>query len=172
MKLNNGAVKQYKDNQGKAACENGPYESCKTYMLYDYFPERGLFLVDVMYNESDKWFLVGQRDGREVQIVAPPGYSPNRKWLASVYWTDGPDDGNNGIDVVPANLDAPDPAFHYRPKEYEAWEYVGWDGDDRLLLKVTWCVGNDPNLVTWPAEVVRLNGKWQLNKLPPTSSRP
>jgi hypothetical protein len=172
LKLSNGTAKVYKDNQSKAACEGGPYESCKTYMLYDFFPEHGLFLVNVAYNESNEWILVRQRDGREVQVVAPPGYSPNRKWLASVYWTDGPDDRNNGIDIVPANLNATDLAFHYRPKEYELWEYVGWDKDDRLLLKVTWHAGGDSKLVTWPAEVVRVNGTWQLNKWPPASPRP
>ena len=73
---------------------------------------------------------------------------------ASVYATEGPDDGNNGIDIVPANLNPTEPAFRYRPEGYEQWEFVGWDGNDRLLLKVTWRVGNDPELVTWPAEVV------------------
>src|SRR5262249_47183588 len=98
--------------------------------------------------------------------------SPNKKWLASAYWTEGPDDGNNGIDIVPADLDPTEPAFHYRPKDYELWEFVRWEGDDRLLLKVTWRTGTDPKLVTWPAEVVRVKGKWQLNRWAPTSSRP
>jgi hypothetical protein len=174
LKISSGASKVYKDVQSKAACEKGPYDSCKTYILYDYFPENRSFLVNVGYYESDQWLLVSQEDGKEVQIVAPPGYSPNRKWLASVYWTEGTDDGNNGIDIVPADLNPNEPAFHYRPENYELWEFVGWDGDDRLLLKVTWHEGNDPTreLVTLPAEVVRLNGKWQLNNWAPTSSRP
>jgi len=171
LRFKNGASKLYRDNKSKAACEKGHYESCRTYILYDYFPERGLFLVNVGYHESQKWLLISQADGKEVQIVAPPGYSPNKKWLASVYWTEGPDDGNNGIDIVNAGLDPMD-AFHYRPKAYELWEFVGWDGDDRLLVKVTWRVGNDPKLVTWPAEVVRANGKWELNRWAPTSPRP
>jgi hypothetical protein len=169
LKLSDGASKVYKD---EPACENGPYERCKRYILYDYFPEHRLFLVNVGYYENNEWFLVSQLNGKEQQIVAPPGYSPNRKWLASVYATEGPDDGNNGIDIVPANLNPTKPAFHYKPKGYEQWEFVGWDGDDRLLLKVTWRVGNDPELVTWPAEVVRVNDKWQLNRWAPSSSRP
>jgi hypothetical protein len=174
LKFNNGASKVYKDNQSKAACDKGPYESCRRYIFYDYFPEHGLFLVNVGLYESEEWFLVSPQDGREEQVVAPPGYSPNRKWLASVYWTEGPDDGNNGIDIVPADLNPTEPAFHYRPENYELWEFVRWDGDDRLLLKVTWHEGNDPTqeLVTLPAEVVRLNGKWQLNNWAPASSQP
>jgi hypothetical protein len=134
LKLGNGASKVYRD---EVACEKGPYERCKRYVLYDYFPDHKLFLVNVGYYESDEWFLVGQLDGKEQQIVAPPGYSPSRKWLASVYWTEGPDDGNNGIDIVAADFSSTDPAFHYRPEGYELWEFVRWDGDDRLLLKVT-----------------------------------
>lgn len=172
LRLSNGAVKLYKDNLSKKACEGGPYESCKTHVLYDYFPEHGLFLVRVGYNESQAWFIVNQVDGKQQQIVAPPGYSPGRKWLASVYATDGGDDGNNGVDIFPANRDPTETGFHYRPKEYEQWEFAGWDGDDRLLLNVTWRVGSNPELVTWSAEVVHVNGKWQLNRWPPASSRP
>ena len=115
---------------------------------------------------------MNQVDGKEQEIIAPPGYSPDKKWLASVYATDGGDDGNNGIDIFPADLNPARSGFHYRPKEYEQWEFAGWDGDDRLLLKVTWRVGDNPELVTWPAEVVHVNGKWQLKRLPPTSPRP
>jgi hypothetical protein len=168
--LGDGATKSYKDKQ--AGCENGSYASCKTYLLYDYFPEHGLFLIHVGYNENQAWYLINQVDGKEQEIIAPPRYSPNKKWLASVYATDGGDDGNNGIDIFPADLDSAKSAFHYRPEDYEQWEFAGWNGDDCLLLKVTGRVGNNPELVTWPAEVVYVNGKWQLNKLPPTSPRP
>ena len=173
LKFDNGASKTYKDNLSKAACEQGPYERCRQYVLYDYFPQHGLFLVHVGYFESQEWLLVGKLDGKEEQIVAPPAYSPNKKWLASVYWTEGPDDGNNGVDIV-STSNRGERAFHYRPKEYELWNFVRWDRDDRLLLEVTWHVGNDPALkqVTWPAEAVRVNGKWRLNRWAPRASRP
>jgi len=169
LKFKNGRSKVYKDN--KVACEEGGAR-CKHYVLYDYFPDPRLFLIHAEYWEQQGWFLVSQLDGKEEQIGAAPGYSPNRKWLASVYGTDGPDDVNNGIDIVPASLHPTERAFHYRPKEYELWQFVGWDTDDRLLLKVTWWAGNERELVTWPAEVVRVNGEWQLNRWAPTSSRP
>jgi hypothetical protein len=170
LTLGNGAVKLYKDNQ--KACEKGPYGSCKNYMLYDYFPEDRLLLVHLMFYEGDEWLLIRQQDGKKENIVAPPRYSPGKKWLASVFWTEGPSDGNNGIDIVPANGDSTEPAFHYRSEGYELWEYVRWESDDRLSVKVTWRVGSDPELVDWPAEVVRVDGKWQLHRWPPGSSRP
>jgi hypothetical protein len=169
LKLASGALKLYKSNQPEGDCHG---ESCKSYMLYDYFPEHRLLLVHVMYYESDQWLLVRQQDGREERVVAPPRYSPSKKWLASVFWTDGPSDGNNGIDIVPANGDSTEPAFHYRSEGYELWEFVSWQGDDRLLVKVTSHVGSDPELVTKPAEVVRVNGKWELQKPSPASARP
>jgi hypothetical protein len=171
LKLGNGASKVYKD---RPTCERDSAR-CKNYTLYDYFPEHRLFLVNVGYYEDDAWLLVRQLDGKEEQIVAPPGYSPNKKWLASVYWSEGTDDGNNGIDIVPADLNSSDLAFHYRPENYELWEFVRWDGDDRLVLKVTVHGANPPaqdDLVTLPGEAVRLNGKWHLKNRPPTPSRP
>jgi hypothetical protein len=171
LTFKNGRSKVYKDSWGKAACEAGN-ERCKRYVLYDYFYEPRLFLIHAEFWERQGWFLVSQLDGKEEQIAAAPGYSPNRKWLASVYGTDGPDDVNNGIDIVSASPHPIERAFHYRPKDYELWEVVGWDSDDHLLLKVTWWVGNGPKLVTWPAEVIRVNGEWQLNRWAPTSSQP
>lgn len=170
LTLGNSALKLYKDNQ--KACEKGPYDSCKSYMLYDYFPGHQLLLLRVLYYESDEWLLVRQQDGREENIVAPPRYSPGKNWLASVFWTEGPSDGNNGIDIVPANSGSTEPSFHYRSEGYELWEYVRWESDDRLSVKVTWRPKPDSELVDWPAEVVRVDGQWQLRRWPPGSTRP
>jgi hypothetical protein len=108
LKLSNGASKIYKDDS--SGCENGPYENCKGYTLRDYFPEHRLFLVSVGFYEGGEWLLVSQLDGKEEQIVGPPGYSPSRKWLASASWNEGPGgDANNGIDIVPAVLNSNGP---------------------------------------------------------------
>ena len=169
LKFGNGSSRTYKDTHNQAQCEQHQ-DSCILYVLYDYFPEHGLFLVHVGYNENQQWLLLNQLDGSEREIIAPPGYSPGKRWLASVYATDGGDDGNNGVDIFPANPRAIEPEFHYRPNDYEMWVFVGWDGDSRLLLKVTSWV--DKELVTAPAEVVLANGKWQLNRSAPASARP
>ena len=130
-----------------------------------------MFLIKIGYYESQVWRLVRRLNGKEETIVAPPRYSPHKKWLAAVDWNEG-DDGNNGIDIVAAKFNAADQSFHYRPKEYENWEFVRWDGDDRLVLSVTWRVDGKPDLVTWPAEAVRVNGQWQLNRWRPSGSPP
>jgi hypothetical protein len=163
LKLDNAKSRLFKD---KADCERNP-DACERYSLYDYFPKDRLFLVHDQGYESDAWFLVSQRDGRKQRVVAPPGYSPNKRWLASVYATDGPDDANNGFDILPADLNANEPAIHYRPTAYELWEFVRWDGDDRLLLNMTIHDDSSPALVTRPAEVTLVNGKWILSKWSP-----
>ena len=109
LTFRNGTTRTYKNNWNKKACEQGPYESCKLYALYDYFPEHELFivLVNAIYFESNEWLLVRQLNGKEEKLVAPPRYSPNKKWLASVYWTEGTDDGNNGRKAGVWQMDRP-----------------------------------------------------------------
>jgi hypothetical protein len=163
LKFDNAKSKLFKD---KTDCGQDA-DACERFSLYDYFPKGRLFLVHDQGYESDAWFLVSQRDGRQQRIVAPPGYSPGKRWLASVYATDGTDDANNGFDILSADLSPNAAAIHYRPTTYEQWEFVRWDGDDRLLLNVTVHDDVGRGLVTRPAEVTLVNGKWILNKWAP-----
>jgi hypothetical protein len=162
--------KPYQDNEERRCDLAEPYATCRDYMLYDYFPEHDLFLIRVMCWESDEWHLVRQRNGTEELIVAPPRYSPDRKWLAAVHWSEGPlaacgpdDNGNNGIDIVPSMSDPAIPSFHYRTNSYALFEFVRWDGNDRLVTKVTMPdPAKNPADQTFPVEVVRENGAWHL----------
>jgi hypothetical protein len=88
LTFRNGTARTYKD-KGKKACEQNTSPSCIVYVLYDYFPEHGLFLISVGYYEGGEWLLVRQLNGKEEKIVAPPWYSPDKKWLASVNWSEG-----------------------------------------------------------------------------------
>jgi hypothetical protein len=133
LKLDNGKISLFKDRPG---CDRNP-DTCERFSLFDYFPKDRLFLVHDQRYESDAWFLVRRRDGRKQRIVAPPGYSPGKRWLASVNVIDGPSDANNGFYILPADMNARGPAIQYRPK------------------------------VTRPAEVTLLRGKWILNKWSP-----
>jgi hypothetical protein len=163
LTLRNGAAKTYRDTLEEKDCNQSP-AGCWDYILYDWFPEHRLFLVNKSVEESDEWMLVSQLNGREEEIIAPPHYSPDRKWLAAVYyWTHGAD-AESGIDIVPAALSPALPPFHYRPKGRALLEFVRWDGSDRLVTKVT--VGGPPDSPqppeTFPVDVVRENGAWRL----------
>jgi hypothetical protein len=134
LTLGNGTTRRYQSKWNAKVCEQGRYEDCKQYILYDYLPQNKLFIVEVIYFESNEWLLIWQQNGKEEKVVAPPHYSPDRKWLASVYATEGPDDGNNGVDIVPSKFDSTEPSWHYRPQEYEMWNFVGWEGSERCPL--------------------------------------
>jgi hypothetical protein len=142
LKFRDGTTRFYRDSL-KEACDEDQ-RNCVEYMLYDYFREHELFLIRVMYCEADEWRLIRQLNGAEEQIVGPPRYSPDRKWLAAVHWSEGapaprgPDDnGNNGIDIVPSAFDPALQSFHYRPENYAFFEFVRWNGNEGLATKVT-----------------------------------
>jgi hypothetical protein len=122
--------------------------------------------------ESDEWHLVRQMNGTEELIVAPPRYSPDRKWLAAVNWSEGPlaacGPDDNGIDIIPSVFDPAIPSFHYRTKEYALFEFVRWDGNDRLLTNVTMSLYPAEGMTKFPVEVVRENGAWHLKWPLPT----
>ena len=164
LKFNNGSTRVYENHSKGCDRGNNEYE-CVAYELTGYFPNSGLLLVEISYYEGVEWRLVGIATGTESNILSPPHYSPQKKWLASVNWSDGPSGGGNGLDIVPAMPNDAVREFHYRVPngEYAAYEFVGWDGDDHLKLTITFNAGQDTK--TLPASVDLINGVWRL-KLP------
>jgi hypothetical protein len=170
LTLRNGAAKTYRDNLEEKDCPRSP-TGCWDYILYDWFPEHRLFLVNKSVEESDEWMLVSQLNGREEKIIAPPRYSPDRKWLAAVhYWTHGAD-AESAIDIVPAALSPALPSFHYQPKGRALFEFVRWESNDRLVTKVTLGLplrDRPQPPETFDVDVVRENGAWRLKWPRPT----
>ena len=61
--------------------------------------------------------------------------------------------------------------WSYKAQEYEMWDYVSWDGDDRIKLEVTlWTVdgGGNRALMKQSAELRRTSWGWVLNKNVPS----
>ena len=55
--------------------------------------------------------------------------------------------------------------WSYRAKDYELWEFVSWDNDERVKLNVTRSTGDlNGRLATQPADLRRTIVGWQLNK--------
>jgi hypothetical protein len=162
LTLRNGAAKTYRDNLEEKGCEQSA-AGCYDYILYDWFPEHRLFLINMGVQESEDWALVSQLNGREERLIAPPRYSPDRKWLAAVNYRTHGSYAESGIDIVPATLSPALPSFHYRPQGRTLFEFVRWDGNDRLVTKVT----VEPEK-TFPVDVIRENGSWHVKWPLPT----
>ena len=71
---------------------------------------------------------------------------------------------------MPTSSDPAMRGFRYRVPDGDgaAYEFLTWDGDDRLRLNVTFAAAGETKIA--PAEVVRVNGAWQLNGGPPTGA--
>jgi hypothetical protein len=49
----------------------------------------------------------------------------------------------------------------FRKAEYSLYEFVDWDGDDRVIMRLTTRIG-DEVLTGLSVESIRSTGRWQL----------
>lgn len=161
LKFRNGATRSYLNEDAK--CRSNDAEGCVKYQLTGYFPEHDLVLIEVDYWEGASWLLVRAATGDATEIVSPPHYSPDRRWLASVASSIGPSGPPDGMDVVPST---PDPAlkeWHYRTPDNGEWlyEFAGWDGSTRIELLASSM--KDPQRSALTSIELR-NGEWRLTE--------
>jgi hypothetical protein len=158
LQFRNGLTRVYLNEEAK--CQSETAEGCVEYQLTGYFPTHDLLLIEVDYWEGASWLLVRGDTGQQSEIVSPPHYSPNQRWLASVASNIGPSGPPDGIDIVPTTPDPSLKEWHYRNPDDDEWlfEFAGWDGDDRVKLSAT--------SIRSPEEhqgfVERRNGDWHL----------
>jgi hypothetical protein len=159
-----GSSRVYADRS--AGCDQGESDDCVDYKISGYFPKHGLLLLMIGYYEGVEWMLVRLDRGKETKVRVPPHYSPRENWLVSVCWSEGPAGCGNGVDIVPTLGGQASSEWHYEvpDKEYALYEFVAWEGEDRVKLNVTFRDGGG-NFKTLPASVDRIAGRWRL-KLP------
>jgi hypothetical protein len=159
LKFRNGLTRIFVDEDAK--CQTHEAEGCVKYRLTGYFPEHDLLLIEVGYWEGGSWLLVRADSGKTSEIVAPPHYSPSKRWLASVASSIGPSGPPDGIDIVPATSDPSLKEWHYRTPDDDPrlYEFAGWDGDDRVKLLLTSTVAPTQRA---GASVELRNGDWHL----------
>jgi hypothetical protein len=161
LKFRNGVTRVYFNEDAK--CQSDEAKGCVKYQLTGYFPKHDLLLIEVDHWEGGSWLLVRADVGQATEIVAPPHYSPGKRWLVSVASGIGPAGPPDGIDIVPVTSDPSLQEWHYRVPDDDQWLYkfAGWDGDDRVKLLAT-STGTAVNHVT--ASVERRNGEWHLKR--------
>jgi hypothetical protein len=161
LNFRNGTTRIYLNEEAK--CQSSEADGCVKYQLTGYFPEHDLILIEVDGWEGAGWLLVRLGTGEDTAIVAPPHYSPDRRWLASVASSIGPAGPPDGMDVVPTSPDPSLKAWHYRTPDDGPWlyEYAGWDGNARVKL-VASSLANPQRSV--PGAIEWRNGQWQLRE--------
>jgi hypothetical protein len=161
LKLQNGKFKTYKSNP--KACEDGDSARCVIWELRAYLPSQNAFVVQGKTYEDDGSEVVSRKTGKTVQLETLPEFSPSGKRFVSV---NGKELGSHTYHVAIWLMtpDEPKMEFRYETPHYELWEFQGWDGEDRIKLKVT--VNTGGALKTLDSEVARTRAGWQI-KTPP-----
>jgi hypothetical protein len=159
LKFRNGLTRAYVNEDAK--CQSAEADGCIKYQLMGYFPNHDLMLIEVDHWEGASWLLVRAETGNASELVSPPHYSPNKRWLVSVASSIGPSGPPNGIDIVPTGGDPALKEWHYRVPDDVKWlyEFAGWHGDSRVKLLAR-STGTPARSAT--AFVERGNGNWRL----------
>ena len=163
VKFGNGYTKIYLNED--ARCQSDTAEGCVKYQLTGYFPEHNILLIEVDYWEGASWLLVWVNTGASEAIAAPPHYSPDKRWLASVASGEGPSGPPNGMDVVPTKPGPALKAWHFRTPDDGKWlyEFAGWEGNTRVKLVASSL--REPRRTATPS-IERRNGTWQFREPP------
>jgi hypothetical protein len=162
LTLANGQTKTF-TTTGKD-CEELIYEKCLWYRLREYFPQHRQFLVEVgdLNEAGSTYFLVSAGNGSQVKLDAVPHYSPSRKRFAAVSATEQGGEPNS-IQIWSMVSELPKSEWRYTVPEGEdaRYEFVGWDGDERLKMTVTTRIGGGP-IKSLPVEAVLASDGWKL----------
>jgi hypothetical protein len=163
LKLGTGYTKIYLNEDAK--CQSDTADGCVKYQLTGYFPEHNIILIEVDYWEGVSYLLVWADTGDSTAIVAPPHYSPDKRWLASVASGEGPSGPPNGMDIVPSKRTPSLKEWHYRIPDDGKWlyEFAGWDGNTRVKLLATSLGAPQRNATT---SVERRENEWHFSELP------
>lgn len=161
LKFKNGNTRIYLNEEAK--CQADEAEGCVKYKLTGYFPEHDLMLIEVGYWEGVSWRLVRADTGRSMEIAAPPHYSPDRRWLASVASSEGPSGPPNGMDLIPTSSDRSSKEWHYRTPADGQWLYsfARWEGNARVKLLASSL--RAPHRIV-PTTIEHSKSGWQLRE--------
>ncbi|WP_244422322.1 hypothetical protein [Bradyrhizobium sp. ORS 285] len=134
LTFRNGRSRIYRNQDAK--CAEGDTKACVKFQLTGYFPDHDLMLIECGRLDGVDWLLVRADNGDEVGIVAPPHYSPEKRWLVAVAARQGSSGPPEGIDIIPTKRDRTLKDWHYRTPEDSKWryEFERWDGEDQIVL--------------------------------------
>lgn len=159
LKLADGKTKSFKDNKVDG-------EAYRVHVLSAYYPQWHVIVVGTGYYEGGGVSVVDQRSGSTVTPLNTPHFSGSGTWFAAVANCDAYCD--EGIEIWTTISDPPLRVFRHEPVGGKRYEFVGWDGEDRLKVRVSKYGAQSDGLLppdkSLPAEVVRGPSGWRLNE--------
>ena len=163
LRLANGKTRTFTTTT--EACEANIYEKCLNYHLRGYYARHRYFMLDANFlMHGGVTLLVSARNGEYVKLDTYPKFSPSGRQFAAVNATES--DGDNSIEIWSTASDPPRSEWRYvvPTDEYSLYEFVEWEGDDRLKMTVTTRIGEELH-EGMPVEAVRAVAGWRL--MPP-----
>jgi hypothetical protein len=146
------------------ACDNDDSENCLRYNLRAYLPAQHVFVVAWNGYEEHGSFVISTKTGRSVELdFSLPQFSPSGRWFASVN-VNTIDESQYAVAIWSTAPDVPKQVFRYGARvklPFENWEFAGWDGDDRIKLKVEVNPGTGPTRTMETSTVFTKQG-WKL----------
>jgi hypothetical protein len=169
VRLENRRSKLFQGDQ--QACTDHDADRCLTYELSAFLPTAHAYIVEWSTYEDSGAVVVSAKTGQSAGLASLPVFSPNGRTFVSV-----DNDELNGreydVAIWSVSRDVLKEEFRYlaaASNPYEYWEFLGWDGNDRIRLKVTVNLGTGAVLVR-ETDAVRTGRGWKLNR-PKTSAR-
>jgi hypothetical protein len=164
--LDNGEAKTFKDVEEGCAPKNFVFESCFVFRLEAYVRIGNSFVVYKGYMECGYYILVDRRSGEEVELESMPEYSPAGTWFVSVNASElctRPYD----VAIWSTATNPPAQAWEYAQAPggvtNEAFEFVRWDGEDRIELRAYVYDGKGGSQ-QYDTEAVRTMQGWQVRR--------
>jgi len=162
LKLENGTEKTFREN--RQACDAHDAEECLRYDLRAYLPAQHAYVVKWSGYEESGSLVISTKTGHSVELDSLPQFSPSGRWFASVN-VNQIDESQYAFGIWSTTPDGPQQVFRYsarmtQPDEH--WEFVGWDGDDRIKLKVSINPGSG-QMREMETSAVRTAQGWRLN---------
>ncbi len=169
LKVEGGRSKVFQGNA--RACDEGDADNCISHKLRAYLPAQNAYVVQWIGYEDDGAYVISTKTGTMVRINTMPEFSPSGRWVVSV---DSDELNARPYDVA---IWATDPEYLKEELRYtrdangpyEAWEFLGWDGDERIRFKVYVNNGHGP-MTEVETTAVHWNDGWKLNWHPPNAN--
>lgn len=161
LKLAGGQWKTVRSN--KKACDRDEAAKCVTRELRAYLPAQNVYVVEWTTSADGGAEVISAVTGETETIDTLPEFSPSGQWFVSV----DPDELNErhydiGIWSVAGGEVTPELVYVRDAGAYEAWEFKGWDGDNRIRLRLS-----RPNTQPVDTEAVLTETGWKLKKPSP-----